>query len=306
MSGRTQQKSVLIAGAGYLGRAIAIEAAAAGWVVVGARRNPPDGTSPDPGFSRWLGFDVLQPDEVRRAIAECGQPFDAIVYCVSAGAASVHAYRDAYRNGLANVISAAPVAARLVFISSTGVYPEDEGQWVDEFHDIDEAALPAAHREILAGERFVKDRSDSVILRLSGIYGPGRTRLVNIARDATDPTIVPEIAYTNRIHVEDGARAVVHCLGLDNPARTYCVSDSDPAPQHEVVGWLRQQLGLKPLRVVFAGSDGIAVPRKDLPETNKRVRNSLFTSTGFSWKYPGYRDGYAAIMAAMSGGSAGA
>ncbi|MEY4630740.1 MAG: hypothetical protein RIQ81_860 [Pseudomonadota bacterium] len=303
MSGRRQQKSVLIIGAGYLGKAVASEAAAAGWRVVGARRNAPDGSSPVPGFSAWLSMDVLKIDDLRTAIDSFAHSFDAVVYCVSAGTPSVDAYRDAYQHGLANVISILPATARLVFVSSTGVYPEDDGRWVDEFHQIDEESVAPTQRAMLAGEQFVNERSNSLVLRFSGIYGPGRTRMLNVARDAQDPMTVREIAYTNRIHVEDGARAVVHCLELQNPARTYCVTDSDPAPQHEIIVWLRQQLGLKPLSVVFTGPDGMPLAHKDLPETNKRVRNGLLASTGFSWKFPGYRDGYGSLVTSNDRGA---
>ena len=255
---------------------------------------------------RWLAADVLSPQDFRTALSECSLHFDAAVYCVSAGVSSVDAYHDAYRHGLENVITALPESARLIFVSSTGVYPEDDGQWVDEFHEIDSGALPAAQRAILQGEALVMARPDSVVLRLSGIYGPGRTRMLTMARDARDPLLVSEIAYTNRIHVEDGARAVVHCLGLERPARVYCVSDSDPAPQHEIIVWLRQAMDLKIPRVAFIGPDGAGVPGSQLPETNKRVRNTLLVSTGFVFKYPSFREGYASVLADMAkGGSHG-
>lgn len=297
MPASQKQRSILIVGAGYLGQQIAREAAAAGWTVVGVRRNPPRDDS-----MRWLAADVLSPQDFRSALSECGLQFDAVVYCVSAGASSVDAYHDAYRHGLENVIAALPETCRLIFVSSTGVYPEDDGQWVDEFHEIDSGALPGAQRAISQGESLVMARPDSIVLRFSGIYGPGRTRMVTMAMNAHDPLLVSEIAYTNRIHVEDGARAVVHCIGLDRPARVYCVSDSDPAPQHEIIVWLRKAMDLKIPRVAFIGHDGTGVSANQLPETNKRVRNTLLVSTGFVFKYPSYREGYASVIAGMAKG----
>ncbi len=286
-----KQRSLLIIGAGYLGHYIAREAFASGWSVVGMRRHPPHDDS-----MSWLAADVLAAQNLCAALNECGTKFDAVVYCVSASASSVDAYQDAYRRGLENVIATLPKSTRLIFVSSTGVYSEDDGQWVDEFQEVDQAALPVAQRAILQGEAMVMARPDSIILRLSGIYGPGRTRMVAMAKDARDPLFVSEIAYTNRIHVEDGARAVVHCIELDRPARIYCVTDSDPAPQHEIIVWLRRAMDLKSPRVAFIGRDGASVRANQVPGTNKRVRNSLFVSTGFVFKYPTYREGYATLL----------
>lgn len=224
---------------------------------------------------------------------------DGIVYCVSAGGSAVEQYRHAYHAGLENLLTAAPPSARVIFVSSTGVIPVDDGQWVDETYEIAPELLAAKYRAIYDGERMAMSRPDTVVARLSGIYGPGRTRLVRLAREAGSQMVIDEVAWTNRIHVEDASRAVMHLLGIRRPACLYHVTDSDPAAQHEVMAWLHRQCTGGTMSVYFE-QNGIRVPRATgLPESNKRVRNQLLLSTGFSLNYPTYREGYGPLCSKL-------
>jgi len=306
----SHKPTILVIGAGYLGKVVCRIASDAGHQVFAARRSQPsrEESSAMP-LVHWHVMDVLDPVQVREVIGVLAgvARIDAVIYCVSAGAGSVEAYHDAYRHGVTNVLAAldsvfgSPVQKsdvalpRFIFVSSTGVYPEDEGQWLDEFHQIDPDLLPAAQRAILEGEALVTARDGAVVARLSGIYGPGRTRLLTMARALPDPLIVEEIAWTNRIHVVDGARALIHLASIECPGHLYCVTDHDPAAQIEVLFWLRHQLGL-PNPSIHFHRDGVPVASANgLPESNKRIANNFLVSTGFEFNYPTYREGYAPL-----------
>ncbi len=290
--------AILVIGAGYLGGWICRLATEAGHQVFATRRSPParedQGEMP---LVHWHAMDVRDPADVRDVISTIAgvANVEVVIYCVSAGAASVDAYHDAYRHGVGNVLAALVPAQRFIFVSSTGVYPEDEGQWVDEFHEIDAGQVEPAQRAILEGEDLVMARRGSVVARFSGIYGPGRERALLMARNAPDPVIVDEIVWTNRVHVEDGARALLHLAMIDNPGRLYCVTDHDPASQHEITTWLRQEMGLPRVRVVWRRHGETVASPAGLPEANKRIRNQLLVSTGFEFKYQTYREGYAPL-----------
>ena len=294
----THKPAILVVGAGYLGGWICRLATEAGHQVFAARRSPP-GQEDQGAMPRvhWHAMDVRDPADVREVMSTLAgvANIEVVIYCVSAGAASVDAYHDAYRHGVGNVMATLSPAQRFIFVSSTGVYPENEGQWVDEFHEIVAELVEPAQRAIIEGEALVLTRRGSVVARFSGIYGPGRERALLMARNAPDPVFVDEIVWTNRIHVEDGARALLHLAAIENPGRLYCVTDHDPASQHEVTAWLRQEMGLSRLRPVWRLRGETVGSPAGLPESNKRVRNQLLVSTGFEFKYQTYREGYAPL-----------
>ena len=306
----SHKPTILVVGAGYLGKVICRIASDAGHQIFAARRSQP---SPEEASAlplvHWHVMDVMDPVRVRDVIGIISEVarIDAVIYCVSAGSGSVEAYQNAYRHGVTNVLAGLDsmidrsieksegASPRFIFVSSTGVYPENEGQWLDEFHQINPELLPAAQRAILEGEALVTAREGSVVARLSGIYGPGRTRLLNVARSLPDPLIIEEIAWTNRIHVVDGARALIHLATIEYPGHLYCVTDHDPAAQIEILFWLRRQLGL-PIPTILFQRDGIPIASaKGLLESNKRIGNNFLVSTGFEFDYPTYREGYAPL-----------
>lgn len=282
-------KSLLICGAGYLGHAIAAVASPS-WAVTGLRRKPVVTSLIGSNNLSWIAADVLELNSLQTGLAGQSEPFKAAVYCVSAGAKSTEAYHRAYQVGFSNLVKVLDPSVRLIFVSTTGVYPEANGEWVDEQTLIDEFDVKPMYREILSSERQALERGNAIVLRFSGIYGPNRIRAMQAALNASQLLEVREIAYTNRIHVEDGARAVVHCLANNIPTTTYCVTDSEPAPQHEIIAWIKEQRGLK-YNQVICGSNA-----DDLPKTNKRVSNSRLAATGFTWNYPSYREGYLSLL----------
>lgn len=300
---------VLIIGAGYLGLRVAQEATCRGWQVVAARRSKPsDETVRAMPLVHWHQVDVLDVRQVRTLIHTITglTALDAVFYCVSAGGPSAEQYRAAYHFGLENVIQCLPHlprSARLVFVSSTGVIPVDDGQWVDESYPIDPESLTPKYRSLFQGEQSVLDFPGAVVARLSGIYGPGRTRLIQTARELENQITIEEVAWTNRIHVADAARAVLHLASLDQPSdqpsRLYHVTDSDPAARHEVLAWLHRQCTGGTITVNHESNGIRKTDAADLPESNKRIRNELLLSTGFSLDFPSYREGYGPLCSIL-------
>jgi nucleoside-diphosphate-sugar epimerase len=286
---------VLIAGCGYVGARLAALLAEEGEDPVFGLKRDPAGL---PAGVRPIAADVTDPAGLRTALgAALGAAGDGpleVVYAVSPSGGSEDAYRAAYVHGLRNVLDAVPgPIARLVLVSSTGVYGQDDGRWVDEATD-PEPADPTAVA-ILDGEAVARSAS-SVVLRLGGIYGPGRTRLIRqvITGDAPCP---PEDAYGNRIHRDDAAAAIRHLLRLPDPDLVYIGVDQEPAPLRQVYQWIAQRAGAPdPCR--HRPGEGTAAPpgRPGRRGTNKRCSGRRLVESGFEFRYPTYRDGYPPLL----------
>jgi len=276
---------LLIAGCGYLGRRIGERAAGCGWLIHTLSRAPmrvPDG---------WVSLvgDLTDPVLPSRLPGDLTH----VVFAASAAGADAAGARALYAFGPARLAEALPPGVRFVLVSSTGVYGEHRGGWVDEDTVPDPPASGNARWLLEGEERLRAARPDAVTARLSGLYGPERIRLIRAAR-SDEP--VPRYGiprYLNQVHRNDAADAILHLLRLDRPLPIYLVSDHHPAPRYEVVCWIARQLGLPlpPLTSISAGD----------PRGNKRCRNRRLLGTGFRFRYPTYREGYRSLLRPDSG-----
>ena len=280
-------RRVLIAGCGYVGSALAAMLAEDGEVVWGLKRNP----SGLPRDVRPLSGDVGDPATLE------GLPRpDAIVYAVAPPERSAEAYQAAYVEGLSNLLDAAgsigaPFDGRLVLVSSTGVYGESDGGWVDE--DTPPEPADETGRILLEGERMARVFGGTgVVLRLGGIYGPGRDR--TIRRVCSGEAGCPEAGrYGNRIHRDDAAGAARHLLLLDRPAPLYVGVDGDPAELRAVYRWIAEQTGVPD---PCAGHQHPASGPPRRRGTNKRCSNERLVRSGYAFRYPTFREGYAGLL----------
>jgi len=271
---------VLIVGAGYVGLRLAELLVMSGHRVTALRRIPP--TTPD--GVHWLTADVLEP----ATLTDLPDDLDAVVSTLAPTERSEQAYRHIFVTGTGHVLDA--LAGRdlpFFFVSSTGVYGENRGAWVDE--DTPPRPTTATGGVLLSAEdRVLARRPDATVIRFSGIYGPGRTRLVDLVRSG-QPVQNDPPTYTNRIHGDDAAGVLAHLLacGSDGQAlpRRLLASDDEPAPLHEVAQWLAHRLGVP------------APPATAGPSRNKRCRNVLLKDLGYTFRYPSYREGYAEMLA---------
>ena len=260
------RRCLLIAGAGDPGSRRAALAAANGFDALALRRRD---VSMGPGI-RALRADL----RTGEGFAAIPKRLDALVFCAAPDERTEAAYRTLYRDGLRRLLDRGEIG-RVLFVSSTAVYAEDAGGEVDENTPADVTAFNG--RVLLEAERELDAHPDAAAFRASGIYGPGRERMWHRAR-RDEPG---EPRWTNRIHVEDVAGALLHLLQPLRIARVYCGNDDAPALEHEVVDGLRARLGLPAL----GAADGHT--------TGKRVSNARLRGSGWQPRYPTWREGYA-------------
>jgi len=149
-----------------------------------------------------------------------------------------------------------------------------------------------AGRTLLQAEAaFLAAPWESVVVRLGGIYGPGRTRLLEQVAHG-EATIPTRPTFTNRIHRDDAAGILAHLLHLPRPDPVYLGVDTDPAERGEVLRWLADRLGVP------------SPPTVPEPSTrgNKRASSARLIRSGYRFMYPTYREGYAALIAAHEAG----
>ena len=272
---------VLLAGCGYVGATLGAELVRAGCRAIGLRRRPEALPS---GIERFPA-DLLVPRSLE------GLPdVDAVVYAVSAGARVEPAYRRAYVEGLRNLQAALAGRSvqRLVYVSSTGVYGQTDGAWVDEDSPTEPEGFSG--RILLEGEALAQASPiPGVVLRLGGIYGPGRTRLLEQVRAGLTSIHGGPPKFTNRVHRDDCAGMLAHLLRLDQPARCYLGVDDEPAERDVVLRWMAGALGV-PEPAVGGLPDGQEA-------TSKRCSNRRLKESGYQLRYPTFREGYRSLLA---------
>lgn len=296
----TTGPTALVAGCGDLGTEVALRLLDRGDTVLGLRRR----TSVLPPTIRGLSVDLTAevPDLP-------GGAYERLAVLLTADGSDARAYRETYVGGLRRTLAALDacgvVPRHAVLVSSTGVYGDSTG-------DLDESSPVAptrpTHEVLLEAEKvFHEALPHGTVLRLSGLYGPGRSRFVERARRGE-----VEDHWTNRIHRDDAAAAVVHLLGDAHPsdagpsdapdtgggtseaaatgssrrAPLYLGTDREPAHALDVAAEVRRLLGLPP-----------AAPGPRVTEDEgRRLSSDALVGTGFSFTYPTYRQGYAAVL----------
>ena len=280
-------KRVLIAGCGDLGlrvaQLLAIEHSTnLSW---GLRRQPNlDSTHDIPSFT-WIAADLTQPDTLR----DLPKDITHVLYTAAPNARTEADYRAVYREGLERLVLAvaAPSLQRVLFVSSTAVYGAHGAQWIDE--DTPTAPKSFNGRVLLETEQWLYKQNtqfETLSLRLSGIYGPGRSYLLERLRTGQATAPMTESHWVNRIHIEDAAAAVVHLMNLPNPKPIYLVTDSTPLPMRVLYDALAKLVG------------GPTPPAGDAPASigSKRLSNARLRDSGFTLKWPDSREGHAALM----------
>lgn len=277
--------NVLVVGCGDLGGEVAQRLVHEGLNVTGVRRSSKVIAEHSGGNTvEIIAADVTKPESL--AALNTVQP-DIIVYCVAASGQTDAEYKSAYVDGLYNVLATQKSNSRLkhvFFVSSTRVYGQDTQALLD-------ASIPAQPADF-GGQRLLEAETllqtlacGTTVLRLSGIYGPGRLRMLNLAKS---PDKWPkQNIWSNRIHRDDAAAFMVflteQVLAGNAVQNCFIVTDSKPVPQYEVLSWLATQLQTgKPEQLPASGG--------------KRLSNKHMLETGFKLQYPDYRAGYRTLL----------
>jgi nucleoside-diphosphate-sugar epimerase len=233
------------------------------------------------------------------ALAACVAQSDALLISAPPSASG-----DPVLACLAHAIAGAR-AGTIVYLSTIGVYGDRGGDWVDEDSDPRPGAPRSAAR-LAAEAAWRKLGADTgkrvAVLRLAGIYGPGRNALVTLAEGTARRIVKPGQVF-NRIHVADIARAIDACFarGADG---VFNVADDEPAPPQDVIAFAAALLGIAPPpEIPFEQARGTMMAMaQSFYVDNRRVRNAkLKTTLGVRLAYPTYREGLRALLAAGEG-----
>jgi len=274
---------ILLVGFGDIARRLAPRLVAAGCEISALRRS----SGLESGV-RMVQGDCR--DETLLAEAVAGQ--EVVVVTLTPDAFNEPSYREAYEAGaqtLARVLVDTPEPPRRVlWVSSTSVYGESDGGWVDETTP----AVPQGFsgRSLLAAERIMHGQQvPTTVVRFSGIYGPGRTRLISQVRGGHCAPQRPQ-QWSNRIHSEDCAGVLHHLIQChragEELAPLYIGTDCEPVPLYELHQWLAQRMA-----VAVTESSETAM------RANRRCSNKRLLASGYRFLYPTWREGYAALLA---------
>ena len=279
-------KKVVFIGCGDIATRAALKLQSGGTEVLGVRRNTNDLPEELPAKSA----DVLNPSSLRFL-----RDTDAttIVYSLAAGSFDEESYLNAYVHGLHNTIEASDFThvKRLIFISSTAVYHQNDGSLVDELSP----TLPQRFngKIMLQAEKLALATGAGTALRLSGIYGPGRLRLIDRVRNG-QCSDEDSATWSNRIHSEDCAGVIAHLINQDTLPEVVLGSDSLPATSVEVETFIAKQLGIVKQYAAPAGN------RPKRIAGSKRCNNQLLLSTGYHFIHPDYQSGYKELIASIT------
>lgn len=277
---------ILIAGCGYVGSELARVLIADGHTVTALRRKP---QSTENGV-RFVQADLSEP----ATLVSIPKNIDGVAYTAAADGSTEEAYRRAYVHGLRNLLdflhARGDAIQRVVFTSTTGVYGQEDGSWVDEDSPTEPDGFTG--KVVLDAEHTLHASTfNTVSLRLGGIYGPGRVHLVNMVREGKAFCTPDPPQYSNLNHRDDCAGAVRHLLFLDSPASAYNGVDCEPSVRNEMLCWIADRLGVaRPLVAPEEGS------RQHRPRGNKRVSSARLRASGFTFQYPSFREGYGPLI----------
>ncbi|WP_251975889.1 SDR family oxidoreductase [Salinicola avicenniae] len=280
------KKTTLILGCGDIGTRLGRQLVEAGHRVIGARRNV--------AALEGTGIEAVALDvNDDAALAELPD-VDIIVYAVTADRFEESAYEAAYPQGLQAVIKAFEtrdrVPERVFFVSSTSVYGQQGGETVDETSPTEPNGFSGTLM-LQAEQTLLAHELPGTVVRFSGIYGPGRDRLIRQVGEGRIAAATPPM-YSNRIHRDDCAGVLAHLiqrvLNGEPIDAVYLASDCESAPLHEVMQWIAGRIKVEP-------SDVIQSPLRR--RSSKRCHNARLLASGYTFQYPTFREGYEDVLA---------
>ena len=275
---------ILIIGCGYVGLPLGQVLASAGHEVHGVRRT--DFTAENITPQR---IDITAPN----TLDVLPRDFDWVINTVSSARGDAGVHRTVFVDGAKNLLDwLGDSSARVLFTSSTSVYPQTDGDWVDETSP----AKPeggTAQNLAQAEELFLNAPQAATVLRVAGIYGPQRGYLFR--QFLTGEAVLTEggARWINMIHRNDVVGAIL--AAMDLTPSIYNVADDEPVTQRVFFEWLAKRLN-KPMP-----PEGESVSRKRVA-TNKRVRNAKLKAAGWQLRFPTFRDGYENLIREEQGG----
>lgn len=284
---------VLIVGCGYVGAALGAELVRSGHEVFGLRRTRATDSELLRAGIHPLAADICRPE----TLLPLDSAYDWVVHCVSASGGQARQYQEVYVEGTRNLVCwlSASCPKRFVYTSGTGVYGQRDGSSVDETSSTN--PFTETGRILLEAEEYLLAEArrtgfPASILRVAGIYGPGRAYwleqlLAGAARvDGAGERVL------NMVHRQDVAGAIHVALERGSAGRVYNVVDDEPVTQRKFLDWLARHLG----RPLPPGREAPGLNGGKRGQTSKRVSNRrLRQELAYQLRFPTFREGYAAL-----------
>jgi len=270
---------LLIAGCGHVGQAVADLFHAAGWGVEGWTRSAESAASLSGEPYAIRQIDISQRAEVAKC-APAAAGFDAAIHCASSSGGDAEMYRQLYLGGVRNLLEIFP-GSKLLFTSSTSVYAQRDGSWVTE--ESETKPMRETSRILLETEKVVL-ASGGIVARLAGIYGPGRSAMLNKFLAGTAIIDAENDRFVNQVHRDDIASALFALLNQERGGEIYNVVDDQPILQSECYRWLAERLS-RPLPPF-----GRSMQRRKRGDSDKRVSNARLRRLGWTPQYPTFAD----------------
>jgi nucleoside-diphosphate-sugar epimerase len=272
-------RRTLIVGCGYVGQPLARALLARGDEVTGWVRSAESAVELErENLARVMVGSVADESCWRDA-----GTFDAVVHCAASGGGGVTAYREVYFEG-ARLMNKHQRQARRVFVSSTSVYGQADGAWVDETSPTEPAAETS--RILVAAEREALD-AGAMVVRSAGIYGPGRAALFEKFRRGDAVIEGDGSRWLNQVHRDDLVAAIIHLLSAGTPGEIYNAADDEPVMLRDFYAWCSGKLE-KPMP-----PSGPVNPKRKRGLTNKRVSNRKLRTAAWVPRFPTFREGLA-------------
>ena len=287
---------IAILGCGYVGLELARQAGDE-HEVIGVRRSPDGLDAIEATGATAVQADVTDADDLS-AVPDV----DSLVFAASSGGRGAEAAERVYVDGLQTVIEAFGNRAfspdRLIYTSSTGVYGDHDGDWVDETTDL--SPTTEKTRVLAEAERIARDVApeygiDGSVVRFAGLYGPNRYRLDRYLEGPVTE------GYLNMIHRDDAAGAIRFALESSDEELLLAVDD-EPVEKHAFADWLADECGVdrppKRTKAERLEDDTLSAAARRRILTSKRCSNERLRELGYDFEYPTYREGYRAAIEA--------
>ncbi|WP_294229254.1 SDR family oxidoreductase [uncultured Shimia sp.] len=278
------KKTLLSLGHGYTAQALAIRLLPQGWTILGTYRDPAQEAE-----LRAQGITPLQwPIDLDTALKD-----------VTHVLTSIRPDKDGdpvLRLGKDALLKAAPNLEWIGYLSTTGVYGDMDGGWVDEDTPLDPGGLRGKMRVLAEAEWQALPELPLHIFRLAGIYGPGRGPFAKL-RNGTARRIIKKNQVFSRAHVEDIAQVLEASMKAPNAGQIYNVCDDSPAPPQDILAYAAELLGMDPPPEIPFEEAEMSPMARSFYSDSKRVRNDrIKEELGVVLKYPNYRDALKAML----------
>lgn len=240
-----------------------------------------------PNYIQPIKADATDTEQLYSVASE---GFDIWIATITPGEFTEQAYKDTYlaaAKSIASVVSQLQKAPRLVlWVSSTSVYGDFKGNWVSE--ETPPEPNTFSGNILLAAEKIIQQiPCETSVIRFSGIYGPGRTRLLGQVLAGKGRPSSPE-QWSNRVHADDCGGILSHLVeyGLSGSPLLpeYLASDCSPVTQHDIRQWLAEQLAVS------------LVEEEVKTGSTRRCDNGRLLSSGYQFKYPTFKEGYGRLI----------